>query len=633
MKTPIWSKGFTILETLIVVAIAGVAMAGVTAMIELISSGTAGQKFSYESHDMTEEIRTTLGDPNACLSTFQGLATNSIPTAMPNKLDFPGPVKDKSGSVNVYEIGKIYFNSLKIRDMFLTNYLFTPPNSGTFSLFMDFDALTKVSGSNSILSQTNISFTTDGSGNLASCVALSRATDGLWKITTGTNTNIYFADGNVGIGIPSAIYPFQVQQSSGVTQLDTANFGATGAFTSVGVNNLSSTASQRGALIFQKNKVGLFEIGTDYGGLGAQNFYVQDDKANQVRMILDATGKLGLGTATPHSRIHVESGTARVTLNSTAAGGQSGLSLVAVGTSGSATASFTNDGGVMHLESNIPVAINKTTAQFMSLNAGGGAVGIGTTTMLSPLTITCPAGNCVSASIGSDSGSWFTFVTAPFVARFSINYEMVRGLYRAVVFRNRGAGPGADRWWMTYSVANQGNGPSDSVHFFGGTEQSGGEELVLDNGNISVTNGVVWAGGTCVSGPCLSDIRLKENVRPFEPGLKALLEFNPVYYRYNGLGGTKKSERDMIGVIAQDVEKGAPEVVNKKKVTLRVGDAVETEIKRVEYGSLIYVVINGVKELYRELSGIKSEVDALKKQNDELKRYICGKDSTAEFCP
>jgi hypothetical protein len=136
--------------------------------------------------------------------------------------------------------------------------------------------------------------------------------------------------------------------------------------------------------------------------------------------------------------------------------------------------------------------------------------------------------------------------------------------------------------------------------------------------------------GACWAGDCASDERLKSDVRPFEPGLDALLSINPVYYRWNGLGGKEKSDHDMLGVIAQDGEKGAPELISTEKVKLNPDDAAETEIKKVDYTGLPYIVVNAVKEffarwsadsdeIHAQLGAQQAEINALKNEIEALK--------------
>ncbi|OFZ01294.1 MAG: hypothetical protein A2070_01575 [Bdellovibrionales bacterium GWC1_52_8] len=116
-------------------------------------------------------------------------------------------------------------------------------------------------------------------------------------------------------------------------------------------------------------------------------------------------------------------------------------------------------------------------------------------------------------------------------------------------------------------------------------------------------------------GDCASDERLKKDVRPFTLGLAALAGIQPKYFRYNGKGGQPASEQDQLGVIAQDLEKTAPELVTTKP---------GGKWKAVNYGGLLYVAINSAKELYAkwlESSGNQQrQLAALKEKNLKLKR-------------
>ncbi len=70
-----------------------------------------------------------------------------------------------------------------------------------------------------------------------------------------------------------------------------------------------------------------------------------------------------------------------------------------------------------------------------------------------------------------------------------------------------------------------------------------------------------------------------------------------------------------IGVIAQDVEKVFPEAVATD----------EKGMKSVAYGNLVAPLIESVKEL-------KKENDSLKKENQEIRSFLCLDHPTAEIC-
>lgn len=88
----------------------------------------------------------------------------------------------------------------------------------------------------------------------------------------------------------------------------------------------------------------------------------------------------------------------------------------------------------------------------------------------------------------------------------------------------------------------------------------------------------------------LSDKTLKENIRPIDNSLEKLTSINGVSFDW------KHTQEPSMGVIAQEVERIFPELVNT------------AEYKSVNYNGLIGVLIEAVKEL-------KQEVDELKRTN------------------
>lgn len=126
------------------------------------------------------------------------------------------------------------------------------------------------------------------------------------------------------------------------------------------------------------------------------------------------------------------------------------------------------------------------------------------------------------------------------------------------------------------------------------------------NGDANKISGGTW--GT------FSDIRLKENVRDFTDGLNVLVKINPKIFRYNGLGGIKKSEHDEIGIIAQEVEPVAPYMIQDVNTKLHPTDSNDTALKMFDGGNdLIFILVNAVKEQ-------QAQIEDLKKQVAELKR-------------
>lgn len=187
----------------------------------------------------------------------------------------------------------------------------------------------------------------------------------------------------------------------------------------------------------------------------------------------------------------------------------------------------------------------------------------------------------------------------------------------------------------TYSVLLSGNQTAfvatDPVFIIGngtGVSARSNAMTVLRNGNVGIgptapayrldvagdinSSTCIRSGGTSVGGTCTSDERLKTEIKSFNLGLKALMGIKPRTYKYNGLGEQPMSQKTELGVIAQEVETTAPQLVGSKFVKLNPEDKNLTRIKLVNYSALTYVMINSIKELYREFTNHDEEIASLK---------------------
>ena len=150
----------------------------------------------------------------------------------------------------------------------------------------------------------------------------------------------------------------------------------------------------------------------------------------------------------------------------------------------------------------------------------------------------------------------------------------------------RKSGSTRDTEWITSpttgvtSVAT-GNGLS------GGTITSTGTLTLSGSytGNFGLT-GTFTASGDVIA---FSDKALKENIQTIENALEKVTKLRGV--EFNKIGENKKS----IGVIAQEIEKILPEVVNN-----------EGEYKGVAYGNITGVLIEAIKELREEVKQLKT---------------------------
>lgn len=100
-----------------------------------------------------------------------------------------------------------------------------------------------------------------------------------------------------------------------------------------------------------------------------------------------------------------------------------------------------------------------------------------------------------------------------------------------------------------------------------------------DNAGAAYWNGTLTINGNITSN---SDARLKQNIRPLEDGLKLVKGLRGVRYEMRSTPGVER-----IGVIAQEIEKILPELVEQD----------QEGVKSVDYSKLTAVLIEAVKSL------------------------------------
>lgn len=133
------------------------------------------------------------------------------------------------------------------------------------------------------------------------------------------------------------------------------------------------------------------------------------------------------------------------------------------------------------------------------------------------------------------------------------------------------------------------------------------------------TNGLaLYAGGGAEkpgggSWSSTSDVRVKKDVRNFTSGLADLKRLRPVTYKYNGLGGTQDDGHEFVGVLAQELEKVMPSMVQSHKGKLHPGDAEDTDIKHVDPSAFTYMLINAVQEQQTVIERQNARIAALER--------------------
>jgi hypothetical protein len=115
---------------------------------------------------------------------------------------------------------------------------------------------------------------------------------------------------------------------------------------------------------------------------------------------------------------------------------------------------------------------------------------------------------------------------------------------------------------------------------------------MVDNGDFLADGDVVAYSTT------ISDARYKTNIQPIESALDKVNQMRGVSFDWTAV----RSGREF-GVIAQEIEKIAPEVVSEKE--LLNGDTMKT----VSYTSLVPFLIESIKELTQQVNELKAQIN------------------------
>ncbi len=117
------------------------------------------------------------------------------------------------------------------------------------------------------------------------------------------------------------------------------------------------------------------------------------------------------------------------------------------------------------------------------------------------------------------------------------------------------------------------------------------------SGNLRVAEDIRTSSGvTATAFLYSSDERLKKDITPLKNPQAVLSELRGVNFTWRDSG------RSDIGLIAQEVEKVVPEVVHTDG---------QTGMKSVEYGNLVAVLIEAMKEQQKQIDHLQSEIQSL----------------------
>jgi len=135
------------------------------------------------------------------------------------------------------------------------------------------------------------------------------------------------------------------------------------------------------------------------------------------------------------------------------------------------------------------------------------------------------------------------------------------------------------------------------------TDNSGSAALYVDTNGEVITSGNFTAVGSVKATAFYysSDRTLKENIRPLTGSLGKVLNLSGVAFNFKDDAAKKTT----IGLIAQDVERILPEIVERSEIS---------GLESVDYAKIVPVLIEAVKEQQKEIEGLKQQIELLKEK-------------------
>jgi hypothetical protein len=183
-----------------------------------------------------------------------------------------------------------------------------------------------------------------------------------------------------------------------------------------------------------------------------------------------------------------------------------------------------------------------------------------------------------------------------------------------LVIGNRGGfGPAAlefvsdyglsSQWRPGYIRSNDAGSFTGDLAFY--TNGTGSTNLYGNVMGLLIRNGMAFTQTGAVGS--FSDARLKNNITPFTDGLNVINKINPVQFYYNADAPFTTSQQQT-GIIAQELEKVAPYMVDKNKQNGY------DDLRSVNNQAYTFLLINAIKELAQQNIDLNKRLEMLEKE-------------------
>jgi type II secretory pathway pseudopilin PulG len=683
IKKSLGQEGMTLVEIMVATGLlGGLAVAGMT-MFKTQNEAQKTVEANYEVVTVLSQIRGVLSDSTNCQNSFG----STSPTPQPPNGGSVTTLKKTISGVpqNVYQVNTFLPGNVKVLSYRLSK---AAPGLASNETMLNISfSRSKAAVKEEITKSLKLVYTTSGA-NIASCYAYVNNMDSLWQLAANGN-DIFFVGGNVGVGTATPRAPMDVSaplapqsgnirlakqsateggqitfdDGTGIGAWEIDSWGPAGSeylrfFRDRGENDIISmalgptgnigigtlTPSQKLHIVSNaQNDKALVIAGSSLdnnwgGGVRLTSFNGSTTNAHLIvstngldinnnlnsplrlftsnleRMRIEGNGNVGIGTVSPTARLDVNGQTNSSQFRSLQGIPSSDASVVgfAFGPDGD-TGIFSPGSGA----ANGVVSIFNNASEVMRV--AGGNVGIGTTipsskfhVLTSGTEIAHLRDNTNAAEVkfqGSPTNTIMNFGNRPLQIKFNNTAHLTMSTLGEV-----GIGTTAPNQLLSVSNTFGVNADGD-IHVTGGIDSrwalfKGGAARMAIEADGSVTF------SSAVSAPVYyynSDRRLKRDITPIENPLTRILRFKGHQYVW------KNNGEKALGFIAQEVEKHEPLLVKSNS----------EGIKSVSYGSVIPLIVEGIKELKSMMDSassederIREELKLLREENQILKERL-----------
>ena len=392
-------------------------------------------------------------------------------------------------------------------------------------------------------------------------------------------------------------------------------------------------STSAGGFGFASNNTAFYSFGEDASTAGSYTFQNLSNNAsvNITAMKIAADGKVGIGTTSPSSELHLYKSNGNPTLNfeNSATATDSGDFLGKIefkGNDGSSNASgirahihagIQNSSGGAFLAYGVANS-SSTVAEAMRIQADG-KVGIGDTSPSAQLHINT---GTATGSGGSADYSSGTNMSLYIENSGSSGYPRIfHKSASSSVASVTNCESGKDMYWgeptdtgtYYFRGRNLSIGATKKLYVDDGgdtyiSEYSANEfEIVTGNTRkFALSGGNLFHTGSINSNHSFSDERLKENIVEIPNALEKVTSLR-------GITFTRKDDGSVgTGLIAQELEKVLPEAVYKSKTIDSLEDNDAEEWKAINYGNTVGLLVEAIKEQQVLIETLQKEVEELK---------------------